>query len=95
MASETSLDEKLSDLAGEFNLDYNDKISFKYDFLLDQNYNQFNYNEIGTSLNLNNVKLDMSYLIENKHVGDQEYISTGIDFNKMRILFYLLKQKEI
>ena len=82
MASETSLDEKLSDLAGEFNLDYNDKISFKYDFLLDQNYNQFNYNEIGTSLNLNNVKLDMSYLIENKHVGDQEYISTGIDFNK-------------
>ena len=55
MASETSLDEKLSDLAGEFNLDYNDKISFKYDFLLDQNYNQLNYNEIGTSLNLNSV----------------------------------------
>ena len=82
MASKTSLDEKLSDLVGEFNLEYNDKISFKYDFLLDQNYNQLNYNEIGTSLNLNSVTLNMGYLIENKHVGDQEYITTGIDFNR-------------
>ena len=82
MASETSLDEKVSDLAAEFNLKYNDVLSFKYDFLLDQNYNQFNYNEIGTSLNLNNMKFDLGYLTENKHVGDQEYITTGFNYSK-------------
>ena len=47
MASKTSLDEKLSDLAGQFKIDFNDKVNLKYNFLLDQNYNQFNYNEIG------------------------------------------------
>jgi len=93
MASETSLDEKLSDLAGEFNLEYNDKVSFNYNFLLDQNYNQFNYNEIGTTLNLDNIKLDLKYLTENKHVGDQEYVASGIDFNKSENTIISFKTK--
>ena len=76
MASKTSLDEKLSDLAGQFKIDFSDRVNLKYNFLLDQNYNQFNYNEIGTTLDLNNMKLDLSYLIEDKHIGDWS-ISTG------------------
>ena len=51
MHSKTSLDEKLSDLVGSANLEINDKIDISYNFSLDQNYNDLNYNEIGTSLN--------------------------------------------
>ena len=93
MASKTSLDEKLSDLAGQFKIDFNDRVNLKYNFLLDQNYNQFNYNEIGTTLDLNNMKLDLSYLIEDKHIGDQEYISTGVNFNKSNNTLLSFKTK--
>ena len=46
MHSKTSLDEKLSDLVGSANLEINDKIDISYNFSLDQNYNDLNYNEI-------------------------------------------------
>ena len=45
---------------------------------LDQNYNEINYNEIGTTINLNPFKVDFSYLQEGKHIGDQEYFKTKI-----------------
>ena len=56
MASKTSLDEKLSDLVASANFDINDKISFDYNFSVDQNYSQFNYNEISTKIDFNPVK---------------------------------------
>ena len=82
MDSTTGLDEKLSDLVGTSNLEINNKISLKYNFALDQNYNDLNYNEIGSSLNLNPVKIDFDYIQEKKHIGNQEYLKTKIGFNQ-------------
>ena len=61
MAPKTSLDEKLSDLVGSAKYQINNKINLKYDFSLDQNYNNFNYNEIGTEIDLNPLKIDFSF----------------------------------
>ncbi len=82
MASKTSLDEKLSDLVASANFDINDKISFDYNFSVDQNYSQFNYNEISTKIDFNPVKINFNYLQEAKHIGDQEYFKTKINFEK-------------
>ncbi len=82
MDSTTGLDEKLSDLVGTSNLEINNKISLKYNFALDQNYNDLNYNEIGSSLNLNPIKIDFDYIQEKKHIGNQEYLKTKIGFNQ-------------
>ncbi len=79
MASKTSLDEKISDVFGSANYKINDKISLNYDFSIDQNYTDFNYNEIGTRFNLNSIEVDLNYLQENKHVGDKEYFKTKIN----------------
>ncbi len=79
MHSKTGLDEKLSDFVGSANYKINDKISLNYNFALDQNYNDFNYNEIGTEINLNNLKIDFDYLQEKKHIGDQDYFKTKIE----------------
>ena len=49
MFSKTSLDEKVSDLVGSANYSINDKIKLNYNFSLDQNYNDMNYNELGAS----------------------------------------------
>ena len=81
MASETSLDEKLSDVIGSMN--YNIMISlFNYNFVIDQNLNDLNYNEFGTSINLDPLKISFNYLHEDKHIGDQEYLQTKIDLLK-------------
>ena len=46
MHPETSLDEKLSDVVGSAILNLNDNFSVNYNFSLDQNYSELNYNEL-------------------------------------------------
>ncbi len=82
MHSKTGLDEKLSDLVGSANYKINDRISLNYNFALDQNYSELNYNEVGTEINLNNLKIDFDYLQEKKHIGNQDYFKTKINLNK-------------
>ena len=82
MPDASSLNEKLSDLVGHSELKINKKLELKYDFALDQNYNDLNYNEIATNFNFDPVKLDFSYLQEKKHIGDQEYLKSSVEFNQ-------------
>ena len=49
MSSESSLDEKLSDFVGSANFNASDKIKLNYNFALDQNYKELNYNDMGNS----------------------------------------------
>ncbi len=96
MASESSLDEKLSDMVGSANYKINDNFNLNYNFALDQNYNEFNYNEIGTAINLNSVNLNLSYLKENQHIGNQEYFKTKLQFeNKDRGVFSLETKRNL
>ena len=80
MASNTSLDEKLSDLVGSAKYKLNDNFSLNYNFSADQNYKEFNYNEFGATINFNALNLNFNYLHEDKHIGDKEYLKTRIDF---------------
>ena len=82
MPTKTSLDEKLSDLTGSTQYKINKNINLNYNFSVDQNYNELNYNEIGSSMNFDPIKVDFNYLQEDKHIGNQEYIKTKIDFTK-------------
>ncbi len=80
MNSTTSLDEKLSDLVGSVNFK-KDKINLKYNFALDQNYKNLNYNDVGTSMNFGPIDFDFNYLQEKKHIGTQDYFKTKVDYN--------------
>lgn len=81
MASVTSLNEKLSDLVGSANLKVSEKIKIGYNFNLDQNFNDFNYNEVISTLNFNPIKVNFNYLQEKKHVGNNEYFKTKINYD--------------
>ena len=82
MPSSSSLDEKLSDVVGTSNFKFNDKFSINYNFALDQNYNDINYNEFGSTFNADPFKFNFNYLLENKHIGDQEYLKTSVELAK-------------
>jgi LPS-assembly protein len=80
MASKTSLDEKLSDLVGASSLQVNDKLKFNYNFSLDQNFSDLNYNELSTVIDYNILKFNFDYIQEKKHVGNNEYFKAKADF---------------
>ena len=82
MPSSSSLDEKLSDLVGNTNFKINNKLDFNYNFALDQNYKDLNYNEVGFNVNLKPIKFDIDYLQEKKHIGNQEYFKTSAQYSK-------------
>ena len=81
MPSSSSLNQKNSDLVGRAYLGVNKNIKLNYDFALDQNYNEWNYNEIGAKFDYNFAKFDMHYLTE-KNIGNQEYVKTNLELAK-------------
>ena len=80
MSSESSLDEKLSDLVGEVNVDIAKNINLKYNFALDQNYKDLNYNDLGTEMNFGALNVDFNYLQEKNHIGNKDYFTTKLSY---------------
>ena len=81
MASKTSMDEKISDLVGSASYKLSERIKLNYNFNVDQNYQEINYNELGTSIDFDPMKISFNYLQEDKHIGNQEYFKTKLDFS--------------
>ena len=76
--SSSSLDEKLSDFVGNSTLTLNENVNFSYNFALDQNYMDLNYNDLGASFSFDQFKFNLNYLEEKQHIGNQEYVKTDI-----------------
>ena len=79
MADRTSLNEKLSDLVGSSSYTVNENFKLNYNFSIDQNYNDVNYNELGSFINYGALNIDFNYLSESKHIGDQDYFKTELN----------------
>ena len=58
MSDKSSLNEKLSDLVGTSSVKINKNLNLNYDFSIDQNYKNINYNEVKASYNLNSLNID-------------------------------------
>ena len=81
MSSQSSLDEKVSDLVGEANLNINKKFDLSYDFAIDQNYKELNYNDLGAKMNFGALDIDFNYLQEKNHIGNKDYFKTKFAYN--------------
>ena len=95
MFSKTSLDEKLSDLVGSANYSINNKIKLNYNFSVDQNYNDINYNELGATFNYDSFEAGFDYLQEKKHIGDQEYYKTKLKYYNDNGVFSFENKKNL
>jgi len=81
MPSKSSLDQKMSDIVGKINYNFSKIGSIDYNFLLDHNLNDLNYQEISTELNFGKMQFNLDYLEENNHVGTEHYTSSGVTLN--------------
>lgn len=79
--TKSSLDQKTSDLVGEINYNFSKIGEINYKFSLDHNFNNLNYNEISTSLDFGKVGFNLDYLEEQNHIGNENYVTTGVSLN--------------
>ena len=77
----SSLDQKMSDVVGEISYNFSEIGDIKYKFSLDHNINDLNYNEVSTTLNFGKVAFNIDYLEEQNHIGNENYINSGITLN--------------
>ena len=83
MPSSSSLDEKLSDVVGKSTFtSLNNKVQLNYNYALDQNYKNLNYNEIDSTFDFDPIKINFGYVQEKKHIGSSEYLTTKLDYSK-------------
>jgi len=78
--SSTSLEQRFSDIVGVTKYNINNKVNINYNFSIDQSYKNFNSNDVSADFEFDKTKFNMSYLQEKNHIGNQEYVQTGVDF---------------
>ncbi len=81
MPSKSTLNEKMSDIIGQTSLNINDNIQLTNSFLLDQNLNKFNKNQIDLGIVYPQTNFNISYLEESQHIGSAKYLETKAGFN--------------
>ena len=79
--SKSSLDQKMSDVVGEINYNFSKIGSIDYQFSVDHNLNDINYNEVSTALNFGLVQFNLDYLEQQNHLGNEHYVSPGVSLN--------------
>ena len=86
---------KLSDIVGSSKLALNETVNFTYNFSIDQNYKDFNYNEFSTNLIFDPMKIGFGYVLEDEHIGNQEYFKTKIDYTNKNGLLSLETKRNL
>jgi len=81
MPSKSSMDQKTSDIVGEFNYNFSEIGRVDYKFAMDHNLNDLNYNEISTKLDFGKVTFNLDYLEKQNHIGSEHYASSGVTLN--------------
>ena len=71
---------KTSDLIGLLEFNPSELFSFNYNFSIDNNLTQFNYNNISASFTVNNLITSFEFLEENKYYGETSYLKNKTEY---------------
>ena len=80
--STSTLNKKTSNLFGSLSNNFSDKLNIEYDFALNNNLNTFEYNKVSSTISLNNLVTEFSFIEEGGAIG-----STNTFENKSKYIF--------
>ena len=60
---------------------FNDKVKITSSFLLDQNLENFNKNQIDLGITYPKTNFNLTFLEESQHIGNTKYLETKAGFN--------------
>ena len=90
LPEQTSLGKKTSDIVGLLEFNPSELFKFNYNFSLDNNLTQVNFNNIEMTFTVNNLVTSFEFLEENKYYGNTSYIKNKSEFkidSKKSIVF--------
>ncbi len=76
----SKMQNKSSDIVGNFNFEPNNIFKVNYDFSLDNNLGSINYTKIETQLSVNNFVTSFDFLEENDDIGSDSYFLTDVKY---------------
>ena len=96
LSTSSSLGQKSSDIVGNFTINPSDFISLDYDYSIDENLKDTNYQSLSSTLMINNFVTTFEYINENR-AGENSFLSNETTFNiddNMSIGFNTRSNKE-
>ena len=84
----TTLDKKSSNLFGSMSTNFLENLELNYNFAVDNNLDEIEYNDINATLTLSNFSTTFNYVKELNEMGDENFIknSTSYKFNDQNYL---------
>ncbi len=98
LPTNSTLNKKKSNYFGKITNTLNDNINFDYEFSIDNNLNEIQYNSLGTTIRKNNFVTTFNYIEETGNVGSTNILEnkTTFSFDKQNfITFKTRENKEI
>ena len=96
LSTNSSLGQKSSDIVGNFTVNPSDFISLDYDYSIDENLKDTNYQSLSSTLMINNFVTTFEYINENR-AGENSFLRNETTFNfddNMSIGFNTRSNKE-
>jgi LPS-assembly protein len=90
----STINEKKSNIFGQFKNTLSDKLSLNYNFSIDNNLDTLNYNEIATTLSLNNFVTTFNFTEENTDSTDINTVSSTTSYNLNEEHFFTFKTRK-
>ncbi|WP_440917275.1 LPS-assembly protein LptD [Candidatus Pelagibacter sp.] len=90
----STLDKKNSNYFGKITNNLNDNLSFNYDFSINHNLDEVQYNSIGTTIKKNNFITTFNYIEENGVIGSTNLLENVTTFNFDNQNFLTFKTRE-
>ena len=92
-----ALNKKESNLIGSLKNNFNENLSFNYDFSINNQYDELEYSSIGTTFSVNNFVTTFNYIEENNNIGSAHAIENTTSYNidsSNSLLFRTRRNKE-
>ncbi len=80
LPKKTTLNKKTSNIFGSISNNYSKYLNIEYNFALDNNLDELEYNEINTSLSVNNLVTTFNYIKESGEMGDENFIKNTTSY---------------
>ena len=76
----TTLNKKTSNIFGSITNNFSDHLNINYNFSVDNNLNEISYNDVNTTLSLNNFVTTFNFIKEKGDVGDQNFLKNTTSY---------------
>ena len=88
--STSSLNKKNSNIFGSLTSTLSDFLILDYDFILDNNFDKFEYNSLNTTLKLKNISTNFNFVEENGLTGDTNFLenTTSYELDEQNALLF-------